>query len=229
MGGYIRSAVVGRPLGGHGADLIILDDPLTPSRALDETALAKTNTWYDQEVSQRLNNSVDGALVLVMQRVATGDLTAHLANSGTFEQIELPSVTPRDQEWTLSSGERLTRKARQVLDPQRDSLEAQFKLLQQVGAYAYATQYLQNSCGSVDGIARAMHSPRPDNWTPETCNARTVFIKPTFLNRILIDIFGYEDEYAGWTDEYPYTPEEWEASAVIQQRRLVESAQSDMR
>jgi hypothetical protein len=225
-GGQIRSAIVGRPLGGHGADLIVVDDPLSPSRATDVSLREGANSWYDQEVRQRLNNKIDGALVLVMQRVSSSDLSDHLSADDAFEKIVLPSIAPRDEEYTLSNGRRFVRRRGQVLDPDHDGIDDQYRLYEQVGAYAYATQYLQNCCGSEDSPPMLLFSPRPDNWTPETDSGRSAFVRRTFQQRILTEIFGHPPhETDNWVHEHPYTLEEWEAATIVQQRELVASVQ----
>lgn len=225
-GGQIRSAIVGRPLSGHGADLIVVDDPLSPSKALNATDSETVNTWYDQEVAQRLNNGKVGAIVLVMQRVSTGDLSGYLAGDPTFERVVLPAVAPRDEVWTLSDGRRFTRSRGQVLDPGHDTIEDQHAFFEQLGSYVYATQYLQNCCGSEDSRPMLLFAPRPDNWTPETDQSGCAMISRTYARRILTQVFGHPPhETDSWVPEYPYTIEEWEAATVIQQRALVKWAQ----
>ena len=68
--GFRLSVSVGGPITGRGADIIIVDDPLKPEDALSEAQRKKTNDWYFNTLLSRLNSKADGAIVLVMQRLA---------------------------------------------------------------------------------------------------------------------------------------------------------------
>lgn len=122
-GGGIRSTIVGQQLSGHGADLIIIDDPLSPSHAQDDKIRSSVNSWCDAEVMQRLNSSANSALVLVMQRVHSSDLAGHLLWRPDFENVVLPSVATAHEDWGLPDGDWFIRKPGDVLNPDSDSLE----------------------------------------------------------------------------------------------------------
>jgi predicted phage terminase large subunit-like protein len=90
----VQGAVTGR-----GADLLIIDDPHSEQDAYSTTAYDKAYEWYTSGPRQRLQPGA--AIVLVMTRWNTKDLTARLINSGAkeskadqWELIEFPAILP---------------------------------------------------------------------------------------------------------------------------------------
>lgn len=65
-------------LTGLGADIIIVDDPMTPADALCDTTRQQINRQFDENVLQRLTNKKTGAIIVVMQRLHENDLCGHL-------------------------------------------------------------------------------------------------------------------------------------------------------
>jgi hypothetical protein len=53
---------VGGVLTGHGADIIINDDPLKPEEALSQTQRRAANEWFDHTLYSRLNDKQQGAI-----------------------------------------------------------------------------------------------------------------------------------------------------------------------
>ena len=69
-----------RPAGwltGRGADVILIDDPLKPERALSDAQRKSANEWYDHTLYSRLNDKPHGAIVIIMQRVHEDDLVGN--------------------------------------------------------------------------------------------------------------------------------------------------------
>jgi hypothetical protein len=54
---------VGGVLTGRGADIIIIDDPLKPEKALSQAQRQPANEWYDHTLYRRLNDKLTGDLV----------------------------------------------------------------------------------------------------------------------------------------------------------------------
>jgi len=110
-GGEYFAAGVGGAITGRGADLLIIDDPHSEQDALSETAMENAYEWYTSGPRQRLQPG--GAIVLVMTRWSTIDLTGKLISAQTepksdqWEVVEFPAVmdsgTPTWPEyWKLS-------------------------------------------------------------------------------------------------------------------------------
>jgi len=97
-GGTYFAVGVGGAMTGRGADLLIIDDPHSEADAMSELALDNAWEWYQSGPRTRLQPG--GAVVVVMTRWGTKDLTARLVkaqgNPGAdqWEVIEFPAILP---------------------------------------------------------------------------------------------------------------------------------------
>jgi predicted phage terminase large subunit-like protein len=97
-GGEYFAVGVGGAMTGRGADLLIIDDPHSEQDAMSELALDNAWEWYTSGPRQRLQPG--GAIVVVMTRWGTKDLTARLIKQQTshkadkWEVIEFPAILP---------------------------------------------------------------------------------------------------------------------------------------
>lgn len=98
-GGFVSFAVVGQQLSGRGADLIIVDDPLSPARAIVSADRDKVNSWFDGEILTRMNDRTDGQIMVLMQRVHPGDLSGHLRSDRATSN---PSLSHQSRSVTKS-------------------------------------------------------------------------------------------------------------------------------
>jgi hypothetical protein len=80
-GGEYFAVGVGGAMTGRGADLLVIDDPHSEQDALSEMALDNAWEWYTSGPRQRLQPG--GAIVVVMTRWGTKDLTARLVKQQT--------------------------------------------------------------------------------------------------------------------------------------------------
>jgi len=100
-GGEYFSAGVGGAITGRGADLLIIDDPHSEQDALSATALENAWEWYSSGPRQRLQPG--GAIVIVMTRWNTKDITGELIKAqgqpkaDQWEVIEFPAIMPSDK------------------------------------------------------------------------------------------------------------------------------------
>jgi hypothetical protein len=83
-GGEYFAAGVGGAITGRGADFLIIDDPHTEQNVMSENAMDKTYDWYVSGPRQRLQPG--GAIVVVMTRWATNDLTGQLLKAQVNEK-----------------------------------------------------------------------------------------------------------------------------------------------
>ncbi len=96
QGGEYFAAGVGGAIAGRGADLLIIDDPHSEQDAMSINLLDSCYEWYTSGPRQRLQPG--GAIVIVMTRWNTADLTGRLLNRQTethsdqWEVVELPAV-----------------------------------------------------------------------------------------------------------------------------------------
>ena len=97
-GGEYFAAGVGGAITGRGADLLIIDDPHSEQDALSPSAMEACWEWYTSGPRQRLQPK--GAIVLVMTRWSSVDLTAKLLDAqkeplaDQWEVVEFPAIFP---------------------------------------------------------------------------------------------------------------------------------------
>ena len=101
-GGEYFAAGVGSSITGRGADLLIIDDPHSEQDALSDTAMDSAWEWYPSGPRQRLQPG--GAIVIVMTRWSTKDLTGRLIEAQAkepkadqWELIEFPAILPSNK------------------------------------------------------------------------------------------------------------------------------------
>jgi hypothetical protein len=85
-GGEYFAVGVGGAMTGRGADLLVIDDPHSEQDALSEMALDNAWEWYTSGPRQRLQPG--GAIVVVMTRWGTKDLTARLVKQQTSHKAD---------------------------------------------------------------------------------------------------------------------------------------------
>lgn len=227
-GGGILYATVGQSLIGRGADIIVIDDPIAPSQAQDDAQRAAGNAWYDAEVSPRLNDKHKGSIIVVMQRVHPEDLAGHVRQRGGWTEIVLPAIALDDEVWPLRHRRTVVRPKGQPLQPEREDKDRLIALLQDIEAYNFSAQYLQQPI-QPPGLQRVgyFYNPRPADWQPEMGLGGSGFFKVRESCYILFEVFGVGPRPPYASASSPYSDEEWEAAARIQQKRLVAEARGD--
>ncbi|QZO01255.1 phage terminase large subunit [Chenggangzhangella methanolivorans] len=130
---------------GEGADLILVDDPIKATDALSEASRRSVNEAFDNTLRTRLNNKVEGAIVIIMQRLHEDDLVGHVLKSEDWEVVAIPAIAPEDQTYQLSDdpGDVYVRKANEVLHPEREPLEELETLRRAQGSLTFSSQYQQ--------------------------------------------------------------------------------------
>lgn len=93
--GMRTAASVGGRLTGHGGDRLILDDPHSTDDADSMNALEATKTWINDTFLSRKNDERTSAVVVIGQRVAKEDASAHFLELG-YEHVCLPLVYEAD-------------------------------------------------------------------------------------------------------------------------------------
>ena len=97
-GGEYYAVGVGGALAGRGADLCIIDDPVSEQDALSPTALDNIYEWYTSGPRQRLQPG--GSLIIVMTRWSIRDLTAKVLHKQSevgadkWDIVEFPAIMP---------------------------------------------------------------------------------------------------------------------------------------
>lgn len=134
------SSSVGGTLTGEGGDYLIIDDPVNPEEALSDLKRINANEWLDQTVFSRLNDPKTGRIVMFMQRLHSDDPTGHFLEQGGWELLELPAHT---NSTIFIDRTNTVFKYGGYLHEERLGEDVLHELLNSLGSYAFAGQYLQ--------------------------------------------------------------------------------------
>jgi hypothetical protein len=204
---------------GRGADIVVIDDPMSPAAAKDDATRKAANQWFDEEVIQRLNHKGTGVVIVVMQRLHPDDLTGHLlAGPEKWEHLSLPAIALEDECWTLPGGKVVERRRGEALAPDSESRDQLRVRLQQIGAANFSGQYLQDPrvYSSPDGYRRGAFFIDSGRGYPNL-----VFHRVPEANYLQQEVFGDENVFAPPRPR-PLTPEEWAAKERDTEDYLVE-------
>lgn len=94
MTGYRIATSVGGSSTGEGGDRVVVDDALKAGHAHSAARREYVNEWWDEEMSNRVNDPQRSARVMIAQRLHEGDLTGHvLAHSlpGEWDHVWIPN------------------------------------------------------------------------------------------------------------------------------------------
>jgi predicted phage terminase large subunit-like protein len=156
--GYRMATSVGGVLTGRGADLIIIDDPLKPDEALSQTQRRAVNDWYSNTLYSRLNDKQRGCIILIMQRLHEDDLVGHVLGQEHWEVVSFPAIAEQDEEHLIErpcGTSRFTRRAGDVLHPERESRATLEQIRLTLGEYHFAGQYQQTPAPAGGGMIKA--------------------------------------------------------------------------
>jgi predicted phage terminase large subunit-like protein len=141
--GYRLATSVGGTLTGRGGNLIIIDDPMKPEEAMSQSGRAAVNQWYTNTLLSRLNNKVEDAIVLVMQRLHADDLAGHILENEDWTVVTIPAIAKEKCQYELGAGGDYVRRSGELIDPRRDSMDILDSLKEQMGTLAFSAQYQQ--------------------------------------------------------------------------------------
>jgi predicted phage terminase large subunit-like protein len=134
---------VGGTLTGRGGNLLIIDDPLKPQDAQSESARESLKQWYSNTLLSRLDQKVEGSIIVVMQRLHPDDLVGHLLEQGGWRHLNLPAIAEEEMVITLSATRCHRRSVGDLLHPARESQAALDELKASMGSMEFAAQYQQ--------------------------------------------------------------------------------------
>lgn len=142
--GFRLATSVGGTLTGRGGDFLIVDDPLKPQDAYSDSARQFANDWFGSTLLSRLDDKVNGAIIVVMQRLHLDDLTGKLLRgSDEWVVLNLPAIAERDEKILIGDGLHHIRKAGDLLHPGREPQSVLDYMRAQLGDDVFAAQYLQ--------------------------------------------------------------------------------------
>ena len=148
--GHRFATSVGAKATGYGADLLVIDDPMSPLQAHSDIQRQEVNRWVSSTLFSRLNDKQNGAIVLVMQRLHEDDTTGYLLQRGDWHHLKLPaqahsyiSYSLHGKTWGMQDGD--------LLHEDREGKEVLTRLRQELGDYEFSGQYLQEPVPSGGG------------------------------------------------------------------------------
>jgi predicted phage terminase large subunit-like protein len=136
-GGGMKTAGVGGPITGRGADLAIIDDPHKNwEEAMSATARERVKEWFNQTLYTRLEPGA--SIVLIQTRWHEDDLTGYLINNqeDDWEIIRFPAIAEEDNDL-------LGRVEGDALCPERYTSNRLRQIKKTLGTYAFAGLYQQ--------------------------------------------------------------------------------------
>lgn len=145
--GYRFAGSVGGSILGRGADLIVIDDPISGLQAAtSQAARRRVNEFYDGTLYSRLNDRLNGAIVIVMQRLHEDDLVGHVLDKEEWEQLSIPAIAPDDCSYRIGDGIEAFyhRRKGEILHPGRETLDWLEAAKRNLGTLNFSAQYQQN-------------------------------------------------------------------------------------
>ena len=196
-GGEYYAVGVGGALAGRGADLCIIDDPVSEQDALSPTSLDSIYEWFTSGPRQRLQPC--GSIIIVMTRWGIKDLTARViakqAEGGAdrWYIVEFPAIYPDTDN---------------VLWPEywsRDELDG---VKASIPVSKWNAQYMQNPTAEEGAIIKREWWNVWDNSEPPPCS---------YIIQSYDTAFSKNDraDYSAITTWGIFTPVEGEGDAII--------------
>ena len=169
--GFRKSTSTNATLTGLGGDWFIIDDPLKAQDAMSDAIRGRANDWFSNTLVSRLDDKINGVIIVVMQRVHLDDLTGHLLEkSSGWTLLNLPAIAEEDAKILIGDGDYHFRKEGDLLHPERENREILDSLRRELGPYLYSAQYQQKPVPLGGGIIRrdwlAYYDQAPDHKWP---------------------------------------------------------------
>lgn len=140
--GFRFATSVGGSATGEGGDYLIVDDPHNPTQINSTKLRNKAIDWFEQTFVTRLNDSKNGVIVVVMQRLHEEDLSAQLLSCGNWELLKIPMVAPKNLFYSVGQ-KKYEFKQGEILNSKRDEADFIAKIEKEMGARNFAAQFLQ--------------------------------------------------------------------------------------
>jgi hypothetical protein len=131
----------GGSITGKGGSRIVVDDPHNPIQAESDTQREAALDYFRRTLSTRFDNTNTDAMVVVMQRLHEGDLSALCLDLG-FTHVCPPAEAEHTRQYVFPKSRKvIEQQPGDVLWPARENAEALAKQKVILGSAAYAGQY----------------------------------------------------------------------------------------
>ncbi len=143
--GYRFTTSINGTLTGEGGDILILDDPCNPVKINSKKYRNSIVDWYQSVFSSRLNNKKEGAIIIVMQRLHTEDLSGFLLENfpEDWYHLKIETINEENKLFYNNKVVKFTKK-NQLSFSKQDTIESILKLKKNLGERNFLAQYQQN-------------------------------------------------------------------------------------
>ena len=150
--GAMIATSMGGSITGKGGDRLVIDDPHSPDQVESDLQRQHATERFRVSLSTRLDDKAHGAIVLVMQRLHSQDLSGVCLDLG-FDHLCLPARAPQRTTIVFPKSRRtLVRNADEPLWPAREDGASLDALRVTLGSYAFAGQYQQEPVPRTGGM-----------------------------------------------------------------------------
>jgi predicted phage terminase large subunit-like protein len=146
-GGLRFSTSVEGVFTGRGGDVIVIDDPLKADEGLSDPRRKHVNGWFDNTLRSRLNRQVDGAIVIIMQRLHVDDLVAHVQKTEEWKVLSFAAIAEENRTYKIRNPYltyRFQRNEGDILQPALTPDHVLQKIRRSMTEYNFSAQYQQN-------------------------------------------------------------------------------------
>jgi predicted phage terminase large subunit-like protein len=153
--GVRQSLSVGAAATGFRGDAVVCDDPLPADEHPSDASLEDVISWWDFQMSSRLNDLSTGVRVLIMQRLHERDLSGHILERGGYDHLCLPTEYDPGRRSSTSIGWSDPRTERgELLFPAKFPPAVVDEAKVDLGSYGYSGQHQQDPSPPAGGILK---------------------------------------------------------------------------
>jgi predicted phage terminase large subunit-like protein len=103
-GGSLQAFSISGHITGHGADVIIIDDPVDLKDADNQRHHEWVRRRYDEHIASRRDDPSKARMLIVLHRHHPDDLAGHVLEHGGFQHVILEFIATRSQTYDLEHG-----------------------------------------------------------------------------------------------------------------------------
>lgn len=234
--GYRLATSVAGQLTGEGGDFVVVDDPVNSTDADSSLKRERMLTWWRESMSTRLNDTANGAFLIIQQRLHESDLVGDILrkqgvieDGGEYTYLCLPALFEPDHPNRWFRDPR--KEAGELLWPSHVPKKALDTLMLALGPYAGAAQMQQRPAPREGGLFKHTWFPRvrelPDDlvfargWDLAATEKKVVKSDPDWTATCLI---GFSRSRKRW---YILDVQRWREGPAEIERRIKTVAEAD--
>ncbi|MET2829308.1 hypothetical protein [Mesorhizobium shangrilense] len=157
LGGGFYAGSFDSRMTGRGADLLVMDDPISAQEASSPAARDAVELSYQTMIKTRHNDPRTGATLMVAHRTHPDDLSEFLMKEG-FDRVVLQLEAEEDEEVHFGNFH-FSRKKGEVLQPTIYTPDALARLKRETASHVFATQYQQRPVSLQGGLLKRSDFP----------------------------------------------------------------------